>query len=73
MNEINEQQIRDFCKSAERMCHFNKMPSLVAALKIIKQHQAELAAAEEEIKRLRDGETITDCQATSYRQNDSDD
>ena len=58
MNEINEQQIQDFCKSAERMCHFNKMPSLVAALKIIKQRQAELAAAEEEIKRLRDGKQL---------------
>ena len=40
---MNEKGIVNFCKGAEHMCQYNKLPSLAEALKIIEQLQVELA------------------------------
>ncbi len=49
MSKYTRQQIQDFCKTAEHTAQYNRMPSLVEALKIIKQLQAQLTTANKQI------------------------
>lgn len=48
-----KQQIQDFFRTAEHTAQYNRMPTLEAALQIIKQLQAQLADEKGTVKHLR--------------------